>query len=220
MQATRIFLDIETIPDMREGAASAARSRIAAPKNYKDPEKIEAYIEAKAEEAWLATALDGSYGQIYCIGFALDDDPAQVVYRDMDSDTGEADLLRSFWDMLGDDLVPGSTWIGHNVQRFDLRFIWKRSVINRVPMSHRLPFDVSPWSEQVQDTMMMWTGERNSFISLDELLAILGVESNDPINGSEVWHHVSHGEERRVIEHCLRNVEETREAWKRMTTLQ
>ena len=214
--ASRITLDIETIPAQGEGAASAARSRIKPPANYKDPDKIEAYIAGKAEEAWRSTSLDGSYGEIFCIGFALEDDPAQVIYRDLDDEDGERELIEGFWDMLGNDLSPGATWIGHNVQRFDMRFIWKRSVIHRVPMAHKMPFDSSPWSGTVQDTMMMWTGERNSFVSLDELLSILRIESKDPTDGSQVWDLIEAGDERKVVEHCIRNVEETREAWRRM----
>lgn len=215
--ASRIFLDIETIPDQREGAADAARSRIKPPSNYKDPEKIEAYIASRAEEAWRNTALDGSYGELFCIGYALDNEPAQVIYRDLQSQSvTEADLLSSFWNLLGNGLSPGGTWIGHNVQRFDLRFLWQRSVINGVPMSHKVPFDVSPWSGNVQDTMLMWTGDRNKFVSLDELLSILRINTSDPIDGSQVWDHIQADEEGIVINHCLRNVEETRQAWKTM----
>lgn len=212
---TRIFLDIETIPSQAEGAAERARERIKPPKNYKDPEKIEAYINEKAEEAYLQTSLDGSYGELFCIGFALGDEPAQVVYRDFES-TSEKDLLDSFWDILGSDLSVGATWVGHNVLRFDLRFIWQRSVIHRVRMPHRMPFDASPWSSEVGDTMLMWTGERNSYVSLDELLAILGIESKDAMSGADVWPYIIAGKEDEVIRHCLRNVEEVREAYNRM----
>lgn len=215
--AERITIDIETIPDQREGAAQAARSRIKAPANYKDPEKIEAYIEARAQEAWLATSLDGSYGQVYCIGYAFDDEDAKVIWDDGLTLPGERDLLQRFWENVEERLTLGSPWIGHNVQRFDLRFLWKRSVIHGVAPASAVPFTASPFSDAIQDTMMMWTGDRNTFISLDELLGILGVDSEDFTDGSAVWDHIQNDEHEIVLHHCLRNVEETREAWRRMT---
>lgn len=214
---TRIFLDIETVPDQRPGAEEAARNRIQAPANYKDPEKIEAYVAGKGREAWRKTSLNGAYGEIFCIGYALGDEEATVIHRDTDDpEWTEKALLESFWEMLGNDLSMTATWVGHNVQRFDLRFIWQRSVIHGVPMPMRLPFDASPWSKELADTMMMWTGERNSFISLDDLLDILGVESRDPISGADVWDAIEAGDSHLVVRHCLRNVEEVREAWRRM----
>jgi len=217
---TRIFLDIETIPDQREGAADKAASLISAPSNYKDQAKIDAYVAERAAEAWTKTALDGGYGEIYCIGYALDNQDAEVIYRDLeDPESTEREVLESFWDMVDEHLVSDPTWIGHNVQRFDLRFLWQRSVINRVPMRRQLPFDVSPWSERVADTMMMWTGDRNKFIAQDELLDILGIESTDPIRGKDVWSKIEAGESDTVIRHCARNVEEVREAWRLMMML-
>lgn len=213
----RLFLDLETIPDQREGAAQRAASLISAPSNYKDPEKIAAYVAERAAEAWRKTSLDGGYGEIFCIGYALDDEPATVLYRKADSGPeGERELLASFWSMVDEELVDTPTWVGHNVLRFDLRFLWRRSVVLDVPMHRRIPFDVSPWSDQVQDTMLMWTVDRNSFISLDELLSILGIESRDGISGADVWDRIEAGDHRAVIDHCAWNVEEMRQAWRRM----
>jgi len=128
----------------------------------------------------------------------------------------EASVLESFWEAVDDNLVGGGIWAGHNIQRFDLRFLWKRSVIHHFSQVTTSPFNESPYSDRIRDTMTMWTGDRNSFISLDELLAILGIESSDPIGGSEVWGHVDRGEYDIVNEHCRQDVENTRAAWRRM----
>ena len=213
----RLFLDLETIPDQREGAADKAASLISAPSNYRDPEKIAAYVAERAAEAWRKTSLDGGYGEVICIGYALDNEPAVVLHRKADSGPdGERELLAAFWSMVDEEVVDTPTWVGHNILRFDLRFLWRRSIVLGVPMYRRIPFDVSPWSDQVQDTMLMWTVDRNAFISQDELLSILGIDSGDPINGADVWDRVQAGDYRAVIDHCARNVEEMREAWQRM----
>lgn len=212
-----IFIDIETIPDQREGAADAALSRIQAPSNYKDPDKIAAYVAEKGLEAWRKTSLDGTYGQLFCIGFAVDNEPATVVTIEEPTLGAEADLLRNFWDYAFRGRIPtkAPVWIGHNVS-FDLSFLWKRHVVHQIQPPTRIPHGDAPWSNEINDTMLMWTGQRTQFITLDDLLSALGIPSGDPIEGSEVWDYVSSGDADVVIEHCHRNVEETREAWRRM----
>lgn len=219
---TRITLDIETIPDLREGAEQSALSRIKAPGNYRDQAKIDAYIAEKGAEAWRSTALDGSYGQLFCIGFALgNEEPVVLARSDIDDPTpeDEFDLLDGFWGYVDESLTDAPTWIGHNILKFDLRFLWQRSVILGVPMRRRLPYDVSPFSTEVADTMTMWSGERTGGPSLDNLLDILRIPNPDPIKGSEVWDHVERHEYKTVIEHCYQNVVGTREAWRRMALL-
>jgi predicted PolB exonuclease-like 3'-5' exonuclease len=211
----RIFIDIETIPDQREGAAEAATSRIRAPSNYKDPDKIKAYVDEKGAEAWRQTSLDGSYGQVFCIGFAVDDEPAQVItVRALDG-ASEKELLERFWSHFSIPTMP-VTWVGHNVLGFDLPFLWKRHVIRGVKPLFPLPYNVGAWSPEIEDTMLMWTGQRSQFIKLDDLLSVLGIPSGDPIEGSEVWDWFVNDRADVIQEHCLRNVEETREAWARM----
>lgn len=212
---TRLFIDIETIPDQREGAAQAATSRIQAPSNYKDPDKIKAYVAEKGAEAWRKTSLDGSYGQVYCIGVALDDEPAGVFVAEDYSPEAEAALLEEFWESLP---IPKTrvTWVGHNVLGFDLPFLWKRHVIRQVQPRLPIPYNAGAWSDEIEDTMLMWTGQRTQFMKLDELLSVLGIPSGDPIEGSEVWDWLEKGEKQVVVEHCVRNVDETRQAWIRM----
>lgn len=211
----RIFIDIETIPDQREGAADAALSRIQAPSNYKDPDKIKAYVTEKALEAWRKTSLDGTYGQLFCIGFAFDDeDPRVMAVPSLDLE-GERTLLEKFWECF-DIPTKQVTWVGHNVLGFDLPFLWKRHAVQNIGPSLRLPYNVGPWSDEVEDTMLMWTGQRTQFITLDDLLSALNIPSGDPIEGSEVWDYVLADNAAVVVEHCVRNVIETREAWRRM----
>jgi hypothetical protein len=213
----KVFIDMETVPDQREGAASAALARVTVPSNYKDPEKIKAYREEKGSEAWRKTSLDGGYGQIFCIGFAVDDQPVIVIDVDNYSREAEAELLREFWRLLDPLIVSNPVWIGHNVLGFDLPFLWRRSVILGVAPMRPIPYNAAPWGHEVNDTMIMWCGQRNAYISLDELLSILGIPSDDIISGSEVW-DVLQGTDgvNLVMQHCYANVSETREAWRRM----
>ncbi len=222
MAEVYITLDIETLPDMREGAADAARSRISAPSNYKDPVKIEAYIAEKGEEAWRRTALDGGYGEVLCIGYAVNAYPGRVMYRNLELEPHEQerDLLERFWRIIrGFEPVVGDIcFIGNRVAAFDLRFLWRRSVIHGVRPSLDLPLNDGPWSDRVADLSYMWTGERSGGISLDTLADIFGVETGDTgLSGAHVFDAFERGEHERIQVYCLGDVEVSRGLYNAMT---
>ena len=215
-----ITIDIETIPDQREGAAQAARSRIAAPGNYKDPDKIAAYIEERGEKAYRDTALDGSYGEIICIGYAIGHEPAEAIYRDSLDPGSEKNLIEGFWDMVDSQIVAMPRWIGQRVASFDLRFLWRRSVILDVPPSRVLPMDAPPWSREIADVSYMWTGDRGRGIKLETLAEVLGIEGcKDDMDGSQVWDAFLAGRIDEIVDYCVSDVEVARKAFYRMSFL-
>ena len=174
-----------------------------------------------ADEKWRKTALDGSRGEIAVIGWAFGDEQTNAVYRDMRAADGEQDLLREFFLDLKDHItmLGGShrdvRFIGHNIEAFDLRFLFQRSVINGV----RPPVSLTPgrYSECLYDTMTAWSGWQNR-ISLDNLCRALGVKSpKGEIDGSKVWDYVRDGKIEDVAEYCKGDVSATREAYWRMT---
>ena len=97
---TTIYFDIETVPDQRPGARDEIATTIKPPGTLKKTESIAEWEReskpAAAEEAWLRTSLDGTYGQVVAISFAIDDaDPVGLVAEDL-SETAETDLVRAF----------------------------------------------------------------------------------------------------------------------------
>ena len=83
MKANLVYLDIETIPSQKEGFRDMIDIPI--PGNIKKLETIakwEAEEKPKLiEEAYCKTSFNGAYGEIICIGFALDDEPVYYTYR-------------------------------------------------------------------------------------------------------------------------------------------
>jgi hypothetical protein len=75
-----LHLDIETLPTDRADVIDMLAASIKAPAQYKKPESIAQWLEEnKASELdalHRKTALDGAFGHICCIGFAIDDEPA------------------------------------------------------------------------------------------------------------------------------------------------
>lgn len=211
-----ITLDIETCPDMRAGAEEAARSRISAPSNYKDPEKIAAYVAEKGAEAWRKTSLDGTYGEILMIGYAFGDDEPQVLRRTLESGSeGERYLLATFWDKVMEWAPPLPLWVGQRVGWFDLKFLFQRSVIHRVRPTRKIRPDMQPWGQDVFDVSYAWTGERSGGIKLDALAEALGLPSpKDIMDGSEVYDAALAGEYNAIAEYCAGDVRTAREIYK------
>lgn len=213
MNRPRLYLDIETIPDQSEGAQERAKARITAPGNYKDPEKIAAYIEERAADAWLKTALSGWYGQMVAVAWAVNDDPVSYIVN-----LDEHKLLTTFWRDLGRSTGNDPLFVGHKIADFDLPFLYQRSIINRVIPTVAISPSLSAYSHDVFDTSYEFTGDRHAGIKLDELSEILRIENRKPdgLNGSDVWGLVQAGELERVGQYCAADVAAVREIYKLM----
>ena len=222
-----LFIDIETIPaqsekmiDLLKQEAEAEKLQIKAPSNYKDESKIAEYIAAKAaeidaglDEKWRRTALDGAYGHVFMIGYAINNEEPQTVWFDHRHPDFERHTLENFFAEIKD--IQFSKIIGHNIIDFDLRFIWQRSVILKIKPPP-LPFFAKPWDEKMFDTMTNWAGLKNR-IGLDKLCDIFGLEKKGDIDGSKVWDAVKAGEMEKLETYCKSDVERTRGAYNRMT---
>lgn len=160
-----------------------------------------------AEQEYRKTALNGGYGEIFCIGFAIDEDEVQVIHG-----KNEAETLQLFFNVIKPKAsIP--LFIGHNLTAFDLRFLWQRAVINNIKPSiqsfKNLPRDM------IFDTMTEWAGYGNR-ISFDKLCKILNVPTpkTEELDGSKVWDFVQTGRGNEVIEYCKRDVEVVRKVYK------
>jgi 3'-5' exonuclease len=176
-------------------------------------------------EDYLKTALNGDFGQILCIGYA--DERANgttqrgVIGWDESFErftNNERELLIEFWEMLRGFRTQTDRIVGHNIFEFDLKFIYKRSVIHGVRPSVDLSF-ARYRSQPIFDTMCEW--ERWSYrdkISLDKLAKVLGLPSSkaEGVNGSRVFELYQAGEHRAIRDYCMRDVELTREIYRRL----
>lgn len=223
-----VFIDIETIPTEDQAVIAEITATIKPSGAMKKAETIAAWEAndkpAAIAEAVAKTAFDGIYGKIICIGCAdSDDDPVAF--------TGEEpDILTAFfkWARSAARLTYTSgesregqslIFIGHNLVGFDLRFLWKRSVINKIKMPGGLlkACRAKPWDGIVADTMTMWDADRDKRISLDKLCKALGVQSpKNGMDGSKVYEAYKAGEIERIAEYCCGDVVATREVYHRL----
>jgi hypothetical protein len=215
-----LYIDIETIPTQRADVKSQIAETIKPPGNIKKPESIDKWMAEKGpsaiDEAWRKTALNGTFGELFCIGFAFDLEAPQIIYRALDG--SEKELLEEFFNVLHDKVhaIPGKPqplrWIGHYITGFDLRFIWQRAVINQVPLTVKIPYDAKPWSDQVYDTKIEWTGNQSTgFGSAADVALALGLSGKtEGMDGSKVWDYVRDGLYGEACEYCQQDVIITR----------
>lgn len=246
-----LTLDIETIPAQRpdvldeitaskQAELEAAIAAVKPPGTHKKEETILAWWENEApkivdnlkagvaadiDAAYRKTGLDGAFGQICVIGFALDDDAPRMVWSaDWDKPGTESELLEDFYCALT-DLIPANMEramcvVGHNVAGFDLRYLVQRSIVNGL-RPHRViasAAQAKPWEgEKVFDTMVQWAGVGNR-ISLDKLCKALSIPTpKSDITGATVWDAVKAGRIADVAAYCARDVAATRAVHRRLT---
>lgn len=193
----RMFLDIETLP------APAELEELVRQQYEKTPDRAQSF-----GEYFRRTSLNANFGQILCIGYAQDEQPANVLEGD------EPEQLRRFWEIAREI----DQFIGHNILEFDLPFIMKRSIIHRVHPSRGLSF-ARYRTEPVYDTKKEWDSWANvPATSLDTLAKLFGYEtSKKGIDGSQVYDFWLAGKRAEIEDYCKRDVELARQIFHRLT---
>lgn len=230
----QVFIDIETIPDQSEGAVDriAEEIEVKVPTDLTKPklmdslgvdDKYKTVDELKemwldkfgkeqkleqAKEKWLKTSFDGSRGQNICIGAEV----AQTGEKFCQCTGDEVELLESFWDWVLDrSHSPEVEFIAHN-KKFDLPFIFHRSVINDVRPTVR--FD--PYSRSHTCTMELWAGF-NGKIGLDRLASALCLEGKEEgMSGADVWPEYQKGNLNGIAKYCAQDVEVLKAVYNRI----
>ena len=222
-----LYLDIETIPGQAPWIREEVARTVKHPGQMKKAETIANWEKtqksAAIDKEWLKTGLIGTLGEIICMSWAIDDGKVQSVRRALSSP--EAPMLAEFFKLLEPQILGHSskqqvptTWIGHNVTSFDLRFLWQRCVIGSVKPTVIIPINVKPWEGAVYDTFTEWAGYRsNGGSSLTAICKALGIPDEDTIDGSQVWEYVSKGDIDTVVKHCEIDIHKVRLVHKRLT---
>ena len=220
MRQFNIYFDIETIPTQSEHLKNHIQTNLTPPANYKKQETIDAWIEENKDLAYRKTALNGGFGQVVCIGYAINDNDVRTIYFD-DWATSESEILKTFFNELIECYRPSADitphFIGHNIENFDLRFIYQRAIVLGIKPPSFLPLNSKSYNNMyIFDTMTEWAGKRN-YVSLNEVCLSLGIPTKgDEIDGSKVWDFVQAGELKRVAEYCADDVEKVRAIYKRI----
>jgi len=202
-----IFLDIETIPAAESNKKAALDLVLKKKQRY--GKEVDLGRESM-EQLYRDTAISGDFGRIFCIGYALEDGKVQIISGD------EKKILEKWWKVA----EQGDCFIGHNIMDFDLRFIYKRSIVNRIkPSAKHLNLSFARYRNfPIFDTMKEWEKWSNSYITLDALAKILQLPSSKDggIDGSQVFDFFLAGKYKEIYEYCKRDVQLTRQVYNRM----
>lgn len=219
----RLFLDIETIPTVDPEAIAEIAAGVLPPGNMSKADTIAAWeVDKKpglVEEAVRKTSFDATFGRVCCIGWAFEDAPPATV---MTPALEEREMLASFCTAVLTKAVRNESRLevcGHNVS-WDLRFLLQRCIVHGVKPPHHLQacMTAKPWSDSINDTMLMWNPERERRISLDRLCKVLGVPtSKGEMDGSKVWDAYQAEEYEKIATYCAADVEATRKVFHRLS---
>ena len=186
---SNIYVDIETLPATDEQLVAGIRGNLSAPKNYKDAEKIAQWIEDNLDKKVRETALSGLFGQVLCIGYAVDDGDVKIFYNDGKM-VDEFQVLEAFRGVCCEGLVKQSnfcqhTLVGHNILNFDAPFLSQRMMISGLSPLFR--HHTKPWDMSIEDTMAMFSCGYKGSYSLDNLCKAFGIQSpKGEITGANV----------------------------------
>jgi len=192
----KLFFDIETLP-AEEDQYKALEKIFKKKKKLGIYKTLEEYIES--------TGLDGTWGRIFCISYAMNDDPIDCLSGD------EKDVIKSFWKIA----LKADMYIGFNVLDFDFRFIIQRSIIHKIQPTVDISFRRYT-NFPIYDIMWEWTGWQRK-ISMDELAHAMGLKtSKKDLDGSRVHEYYKKGKLKEIEKYCNADVELTRQIYKRM----
>jgi predicted PolB exonuclease-like 3'-5' exonuclease len=212
-----ITFDIETLQCTDIDAIAELAATIKPPATYKKQDTIDKWFEENKEselkELIAKTSFNSILGSVACIAWQHNDGD---VFSTMPNES-EGDIIQHFYDSI--DAYKDSNFCGQNIAGFDLPFLKHRSMILYIkpPSSLLAAMNAKPWDNCIQDTMLMWSPDREKRASMDKLCKAFGIAGKDGFDGSMVNAEWTTGDRNKVIEYCKDDVRRTREIYKRLT---
>jgi len=199
----KLYLDIETIPSPEE----SKEMHVGILKKRKNNE------DKTDGEVHESTSFEGTFGRICCIAIIKENGEGKIIQQETFKGT-EKEILTKFWDTARDV----HQFIGHNIWAFDLPFIYKRSIINRIRPRTDISF-ARYRNVPIYDTMVeweLWNMQKSQ--KLDTLAKVFGLPtSKDEMDGSMVSSYFKEGKIDEICTYCMKDVVLTREVYKKMT---
>jgi len=176
-----------------------------------------------AQTQWEKTSFNPDVAPIACICIGwFDDGEYKIATFTQTEFISEAEMLEEFHLTVNNICskhgaqVTKPCFIGHNVAKFDLPFIWKRSVINDVETCRGVKWVDARHGANCFDTMIAWAGFGNR-ISADNLCKLLNIKGKaEGMDGSKVY-DTWQTDPQKVIEYCHDDVTLVKEIHQRLT---
>lgn len=185
-----VVFDAETapLPD-----ASDFIEPVAAPANYKDPEKIAAYVKERSDEQINRAGLDVDLCRVVSLAW---DGPLSN-YGVARNEAEEAYLIGLFWSMY--QAVRGPILCGFNILSFDLLVLLRRSQYLGIEAPHiALDRYRTPHIDLMQK--LTWNGAVRAR-SQKFYLRRFGIPCDDTVSGADVAGLIEKGDYNSVLAH-------------------
>lgn len=207
-----LLLDIETVPRAPVFAdMDSAWQSLFLDKNAKIvPEGLE------AEEIYRKKAgIQAEFGKIICISTAFfyeNENKALALKIKSIHGDNEVEILRVFTELCRKMELhhPHFQFAGHNIKEFDIPYICRRLLINRLPLPGSLQLhDKKPWEVKMFDTLNWWKfGDNKNYVSLHLLATVLGIPSSKTDMDGSMVQDVYYKDQDlpRIVDYCQRDV--------------
>ena len=206
------IIDIETVPQVSQFNQLTTEGQ----KLFFDKISKTVPENADGEDSYQQKAgILAEFGKVICIstGFFYNDKGGRLCLK-IKSISGhdEAVLLRTFVELTDRfyNHKNNFQFAGHNIREFDIPFLCRRMVINRIPLPVYLHlYGAKPWEINMADTLQWWKfGDYKNYTSLHLLASILEIPtSKDDIDGSMVQHvYYKENNLQRIVEYCEKDV--------------
>lgn len=204
-----LFLDIETV--------AAEKDYASLPDNWKAFWDIKAGYLARnnetPEELYPRAAIYAEFGKVICIsvGFIVMRDGKRTFRIKSFSGHNEAELLSEFTGLLDKHFNQRKHRLAaHNGKEFDFPYLGRRMLVNNVKLPKLLKLQgLKSWEVKHIDTMQLWKfGDVKSFVSLDLLATILGIQSpKAELDGSKIYEAYYHQNDLpSIVKYCQNDV--------------
>ncbi len=205
-----LFLDIETIP----AGNPVVPFELSPPGNISKQETIDAWYKDKAPaiaaEKYRARALDSMAGEILCIGYAFEDEPAKCI-------TGEEqNSLKSFSDIITGGWKENPTFVGWNIAAFDIPWIW-RLAIKYGLTDLRNAFNRDRYKGNYIDLMLTWATDFKDYTKMDDVAKFLGMPGKTgDLTGATIYDAYREGRMDDIVAYCNNDVETIRGIYRKI----
>jgi predicted PolB exonuclease-like 3'-5' exonuclease len=168
----------------------------------------EEYKDATPDRLWLdKSSLHPEFAKIVCISFGAysgDDVKIQSIIGD------ENELLSNANKIFNNAVTKGWKLGGHTIKNFDIPFVGKRMIINKIDPSPIIgQLNRKPWDSPVIDISEVFAfgGYGQTHSSLDLMCSVLGHESpKDDMDGSMVHPYFHSGRIDEIKKYCEMDV--------------
>lgn len=206
-----ICIDIETVPAWPDYTTMPDELKEL---YLKKSTRLKQEGETEEEQFFNHAGIYAEFGKVICIvlGIFRKEKNGYVFRMKTISGDDERNALIEFSELLGKyyNKTDRFQFCGHNIREFDIPYLSRRYLVNRLPLPALL--DISgkkPWEVNMIDTLQLWRfGDVKHYTSLKLLALILGIDSpKDDIEGKDVGRvYWKEKDLPRIIQYCRRDV--------------